>query len=88
MLTTDASGAVVGAVLEQRVDHEVQPLLFFSKKLSSAQRNYSMCDKELLAIYEAVKFTRNLIEGRQLVIRTDHKPLTFAFRQKSDKMSP
>lgn len=78
ILTTDASDLAVGAVLEQQVGNETQPLVFFSKKLSGAQRNYSTYDRELLAVYEAIKFTRGLVEGRQLIIRTDHKPLTFA----------
>lgn len=87
ILTTDASDVAVGAVLEQKVDGEMQTLSFFSKKLSGAQRNYSTYDRELLAIYEAIKYNRD-VEGRQLIVRTDHKPLTFAFQQKSKKATP
>jgi hypothetical protein len=29
-----------------------------------------------------------MVEGRDLVIYTDHKPITFAFQQKSDKCTP
>lgn len=29
-----------------------------------------------------------MIEGRDLIVKTDHKPLTFAFLQRSDKASP
>uniref|UniRef100_A0A2S2QS62 Retrovirus-related Pol polyprotein n=1 Tax=Sipha flava TaxID=143950 RepID=A0A2S2QS62_9HEMI len=29
-----------------------------------------------------------MVEGRDLVIFTDHKPITFAFQQKSDKYTP
>ena len=88
VLTTDASDVAIGAVLEQIVDKETQPLMFFSKKLSSAQRNYSTYDRELLAVYEAIKNTKDFVEGRQLVIRTDHKPLTYAYQQKPEKASP
>lgn len=45
-------------------------------------------DRELLAIYKALKYLKNLVLGRQLIIKTDHKPLTFMFKQKSDKASP
>lgn len=87
-LTTDASDIAIGAVLEQVQEEELRPIAFFSKKLSSAQRNYSAYDRELLAIYEAVKYFRHMLEGRQFVIKTDHKPFIYAFKQRSDKASP
>ena len=43
---------------------------------------------ELLAIHEAVKHFRHMLEARHFVIYTDHKPLTYAFSQKLDKCSP
>lgn len=88
VLTTDASDVAIGAVLEQSQDDELRPIAFFSKKLNSAQKNYSVYDRELLAIYEAVKYFRYLLEGRQFTVKTDHKPLTYAFKQRADKASP
>lgn len=44
--------------------------------------------EKLLSIYLAIKHFKHFVEGRQLIIRTDHKPLIFAFRQKLDKASP
>jgi hypothetical protein len=41
-----------------------------------------------LAIYEAVKHFRHIMDARHFVIITDHKPLTHAFSQKRDKCSP
>lgn len=61
--------------------------MFFSKKLNKAQRNYSTY-RELLAVYEAIKYTRDFTQGRQLTVRTDHKSLSFAFQQRLDKASP
>lgn len=88
-LTTDASSSAMGAVLEQQVDSEWQPLGFFSRKFTSAQRNYSTYDRELTAIFEAIKYFQHWLEGRDFIIRTDHKPLTFAFHRRSDKsLSP
>jgi len=49
---------------------------------------YSAYDRELLAIYEAVKHFRHMLEARHFTILKDHKPLTFAFHQKRDKCSP
>lgn len=87
-LSVDASGTSIGAVVEQLVEGHWQPLSFFSKKLSPAQSLYSTYDRELLAIYEAVRNFKHLLEGRVFTIFTDHKPLTFAFRQKLEKASP
>jgi cleavage and polyadenylation specificity factor subunit 1 len=78
----------MGAVLQPRVQNAWQPLAFFSRKLSPAQQKYSAYDRELLAIYEAVKHFRHMLEARHFIIFTDHKPLTYAFEQKRDKCSP
>jgi hypothetical protein len=61
---------------------------FFPKKLNNAQRSYSTYDRELLAIYEAIKHFRHSLEGRIFVVQTDHKPLVYAFRQRAEKASP
>jgi hypothetical protein len=61
---------------------------FFSKKLTSTQRNYSTYDRELLGVYKSVKHFRHMLEARVFTIQPDHKPLTFAFQQRSDKASP
>jgi hypothetical protein len=87
-LTTDASDVAIGGVLQQRVQDSWQPLGFFSKKLTSTQKNYSTYDRELLGVYESVKHFRHMLEARVFTIQTDHKPLTFAFEQRSDKASP
>ena len=87
-LMTDASDKAVGAVLQQLVNDEWQPISYFSHKLSSTECHYSTFDRELLAIYLALKHFRYFVEGRHFSIYTDHKPLTFSLRTKSDKYSP
>jgi hypothetical protein len=77
-LMTDCSNTCAGAVLQQKEGNRWQPLGFFSKKLSDAQQKYSTFDRELLAIYMAIKHFRYLIEGRNLIVYTDHKPLVYA----------
>jgi cleavage and polyadenylation specificity factor subunit 1 len=78
----------MGAVLQQQVKDVWQPLTFFSRKINPAQQKYSAYDRELLAIYEAVRYFRHMLEARHFTILADHKPLTFAFHQKWDKCSP
>ena len=53
VMTTDASDVAVGATLSQVHDGGLKPVSYFSKKLQSAERNYSVSDRELLAIYTA-----------------------------------
>lgn len=84
----DASDHAVGAALQQNVSGTWQPLAFFTKKLNPAENKYSPYDRELLAIYKAIRYFRHMVEGRPCVVYTDHKPLTFAFAQKADKCSP
>jgi cleavage and polyadenylation specificity factor subunit 1 len=50
-------------------------------------QKYSTYDCELLAVYEAVKHFRHMLEARHFTIFTDHKPITYAFQQKRDKCS-
>lgn len=87
-LTTDASDIAVGAVLQQKTNGQLQPLGFFSKRLTEAQKRYSTYDKELLGIFLAIKHFRYMIEGRIFEIHTDHKPLIFAFNAKQHHSSP
>lgn len=88
ILMTDASDFAVGAALHQINQGRREPLGFFSAKLSSGQRKYGTYDRELLAIYLAIKHFRYMLEGRDFTIYTDHEPLTHAFKQKPDKAAP
>ena len=63
---TDASDKAVGAVLQQYVDDAWHPIAYFSRKLKPAETRYSAFDKELLAIYLAIKHFRHFVEGRIL----------------------
>jgi len=87
-LFTDASDHSTGAILQQQYQDGWEPLAFFSKKLSPTEAKYSAFDRELLAIYLAIKHFRHMVEARRFVIYTDHKPLTFAFHQKPEKCTP
>ena len=84
-LVTDASTTAMDAVLQQRVQGVCKHLAFFSRKFRPAQQKYSAYDRELLAIYEAVRYFRHTLEAQHFTILTDHKPLTFTFKQKRDK---
>ena len=76
-LTTDASGNAVGAALSSQRG----PIGFFSKQLSECEKNYSVYDKELTAVFKAVTHFEWLLFGRSFVLKVDHKPLLFMFNK-------
>ena len=78
-IATDASDHAVGAVLQQLVSGTWRPIAYFSKKLQPAESRYSTFDRELLAVYLAIRHFRHFVEGREFLhILTDHRPLTFS----------
>lgn len=79
-IETDASDFSYGAVLSQRDSSgSLRPVAFFSKKMSSAEMNYPIYDKELLAIVACFKEWRVYLEGalHQITVLTDHKNLEY-----------
>lgn len=84
-LTVDASTIAIGGVLHQHYNDKVEPLSFFSRKLSPAETKYSTFDRELLAIYANIKQFKHILEGREFTVYTDHKPLTTALQSKTER---
>ncbi|KAJ1577585.1 hypothetical protein NDA11_005498 [Ustilago hordei] len=50
-LETDASDFAIAGVLKQEHEGRWHPVAFYSRKMSSAEKNYEIHDKELLAVY-------------------------------------
>ena len=87
-IMTDASDTAIGAVLQQLMAGVWHPISYFSRKLTPPESRYSTFDRELLAVYLAIRHFRYFVEGRTFHVLTDHKPLTFALSSTSDKYSP
>ncbi len=68
---TDASSEQLGAVITQKN----RPIAFFSRKLSVAQRKYSVTEIELLAIVKTLKEFKGMLWGQPIKVFTDHKNL-------------
>jgi len=80
LVEADSSGYATGAVLSQmRDDDRWHPVAFISKGLSPAERNYNICDKEMLAIIRALEQWRHYLEGAKhpVQVLTDHKNLEY-----------
>uniref|UniRef100_A0A670JYV5 Gypsy retrotransposon integrase-like protein 1 n=1 Tax=Podarcis muralis TaxID=64176 RepID=A0A670JYV5_PODMU len=79
-LETDASDRAVGSILLQPGDGgQWKPCAFFSRKLNKSEQNYTVYDRELLAIHEAFRRWRHFLIGAQHKVQvcTDHKNLEY-----------
>lgn len=82
-LHTDACESGLGACLSHRMNNsDLKPIAFASRTLTKPEQNYSMIDKEALAIFYGVKKFEQYLIGRSFIIRTDHKPLVAIFGSK------
>jgi RNase H-like domain found in reverse transcriptase len=63
--------------LEQEGEYRSHPVDFSSRKLSIAEKNYPVHERELLAIVYALKEWRPYLHGIRFVIKTDYHPLRY-----------
>jgi hypothetical protein len=68
---TNASSKQLGAVITK----ENRPIAFFSWKLSTTQRKYSVTKIELLAIVKTLKEFKGMLWGQSIKVYPDHTNL-------------
>jgi hypothetical protein len=84
ILRTDASDVGVGAMLLQKHSDGVFPVAFASKKLLQREKNYSVIERECLAIVFGIKKFEKYLYGTDFTIETDHAPLTYIQKFKAE----
>jgi hypothetical protein len=81
LLNCDASDHAIGGVLLQEFAGALHPIAFHSRKLNSAERNYTVTEREMLSIVECVKEWSHYIAGTSTLVQTDHKSLQHFWSQ-------
>lgn len=81
VVTTDASGYAIGAVVQQEHGGKLRPVAFESRKLSPAEQGYATHEREILAIIHSLRQWRCYLLGRKVVVYTDHMSLKYLMTQ-------
>ena len=75
VIQTDASDCGLGAVLIQTIDGVERVLYFARRTMTPAERNYSVTERECLAVLWAIPKFRSYVEGYHFTVITDHSSL-------------
>ena len=74
-LQTDASNFANGGLLTQEHEAGEHPVVYVSRVLTTTERNYSVTEKEALAILWSMRKLRHYLEGYEFNVITDHSSL-------------
>ena len=83
LLFTDSSGYAMGAILAQIQEGKEVVISYNSKSFDERQCNYSISEKECLAIVWGVQKLRPYLYGMHFTIKTDHCPLCYIMKVKN-----
>ena len=77
ILQANASDSGVGAALLQRYEDGLFHIAYASKKLVPREKNYSVIERECLAIVFGIRKIQKYLYGAECVLQTDHAPLSY-----------
>ena len=73
---TDASDDACRGQLSQEHDGTEFPIAFLSHTFSETQRKWSTTEQEAFGVYYAITKWNYYLQGMDIIVRNDHKPLT------------
>ena len=84
ILETDASDEALSAtILQYDENNDLHPIAYASKTLNDAQRNYTVTDREALAIVWGLEHFKSFCEGHRYTAVTDHAALRYLYTAKN-----
>ena len=76
-ISTDASDSSLGVVLGQQEGRQHYAIYFINKNLTPAELNYTITEKEFLAVIYAINKFRHYITGYVVFVHTDHSTIRY-----------
>ena len=83
-LQTDASKKGLGAVILQ----DSRPVMFASRALTGAEKNYQNLERECLAMIWGMEKFHYFLYGKQFTLETNQKPLVSIYKKHMVEISP
>ena len=77
ILQTNASDSGVRAALLERFERGLFPIAYASKNLLTREKNYSVIERECLAMLCGTRKVKNICISESCVLQIDHAPLTY-----------
>lgn len=79
ILQTDGSSSGLGAVLLQKHDDGIHPIMYCSRKLNPAEIRYNAHELEMLAVINALDKFKDFLLDRKFTLQTDCNSLLWLF---------
>ena len=76
-ISSDASDTTIGAILGQQDGQAPYAIYYISKNLAPAELNYTVIEKEFLAIVYSIYKFRHYITGYPTFLHTDHSAIKY-----------
>jgi RNase H-like domain found in reverse transcriptase len=64
-------------VLQQKEENDTRPVAYMSRKLNAAEKNYTVHERELLAVVGSLQEWRVYLLGNKFLAKPDHRPLQY-----------